>query len=59
MARLTDFHRQHTSAVPVEDLAPGTQEAAGGAPEPMEVAVEEAAATTGGERECHQNRLWR
>jgi hypothetical protein len=36
-------------AVPVEDVAPGTQEAAGGAPEPMEVAAGEAAATTGGE----------
>jgi hypothetical protein len=38
-------------AVPVEDLAPGTQGAAGGAPEPMEVAVGEAVATTGGERD--------
>jgi hypothetical protein len=37
------------SAVPVEDVAPGTQEAAGEAPEPMEVAAGEAAATTGGE----------
>jgi hypothetical protein len=37
------------SAVPVEDVAPETQEAAGGAPEPMEVTVGEAAATTGGE----------
>jgi hypothetical protein len=37
-------------AVPVESLAPETQGAARGAPEPMEVAVEEAAATTGGER---------
>jgi hypothetical protein len=37
------------SAVPVEDVAPETQEAAGGAPEPMEVAAGEAAATTGGE----------
>jgi hypothetical protein len=27
------------SAVPVEDVAPGTQEAAGEAPEPMEVAA--------------------
>jgi hypothetical protein len=33
------------SAVPVEDVTPETQGAAGGAPEPMEVA----AATTGGE----------
>jgi hypothetical protein len=37
------------SAVPVEGVAPGTQEAAGEAPEPMEVAAGEAAATTGGE----------
>jgi hypothetical protein len=37
------------SAVPVEDVAPGTQEAAGEAPEPMEVAAGEAVATTGGE----------
>jgi hypothetical protein len=35
------------SAVPVEDVMPETQGAAGGAPEPMEVAVEEATATTG------------
>jgi hypothetical protein len=38
-------------AVPIEDLAPETQGAAGGAPEPMEVAVGEAPATTGGERD--------
>jgi hypothetical protein len=37
------------SAVLVEDVAPGTQEAAGEAPEPMEAAAGEAAATTGGE----------
>jgi hypothetical protein len=37
------------SAVPVEDVTPETQGAAGGAPEPVEVAVGEAAATTGGE----------
>jgi hypothetical protein len=37
------------SAVPVEDVAPETQEVAGGAPEPMEVTVGEAVATTGGE----------
>jgi hypothetical protein len=37
------------SAVPVEDVTPETQEAAGRAPELMEVAVGEAAATTGGE----------
>ena len=36
------------SAVPVEDLAPETQGAAEGAPEQMEVAVEEATATAGG-----------
>jgi hypothetical protein len=39
------------SAVPIEDLAPATQEAAEGAPKPMEVAVEEAAVTAGGERD--------
>jgi hypothetical protein len=37
------------SAVPVEDVTPETQGAAGRAPEPIEVAVREAAATTGGE----------
>jgi hypothetical protein len=37
------------SAVPVEDVTSGTQGAAGRAPEPMEVSVGEAAATTGGE----------
>jgi hypothetical protein len=37
------------SAVPVEDVAPETQEAAVEAPEPMEVAVGEATATAGGE----------
>jgi hypothetical protein len=37
------------AAVPVEDVTPETQGAAGGAPEPIEVAVGEAAATTGGE----------
>jgi hypothetical protein len=36
------------SAVPVEDVAPGTQEAATEAPELMEVAAGGAAATTGG-----------
>jgi hypothetical protein len=36
-------------AVPVEDVAPETQEAAGRAPEPMEVSVREAAATDGRE----------
>jgi hypothetical protein len=35
-------------AVPVEDVAPGTQEAAVEAPEPMEMAAGEVAATTGG-----------
>jgi hypothetical protein len=37
------------SAVPVEDVAPETQEAAREAPKPMEVAAGEAAAATGGE----------
>jgi hypothetical protein len=37
------------AAVPIEDVTPETQGAAGGSPEPMEVAVGEAAATTGGE----------
>jgi hypothetical protein len=37
------------SAVPVEDVAPGTQEATVEAPEPTEVAAGEVAATTGGE----------
>jgi hypothetical protein len=37
------------SVVPVENLTPETQEATGGAPEPMEVAAGGAAATTGGE----------
>jgi hypothetical protein len=37
------------AAVPIEDVTPETQGAAGGAPEPMEVAVGEAAAIAGGE----------
>jgi hypothetical protein len=37
------------SAVPVEDVTPEAQEDAGRAPEPMEVAVGEAATTTRGE----------
>jgi hypothetical protein len=37
------------AAVPVEAVTPATQGAAGRAPEPMEVAVGEAATTTGGE----------
>jgi hypothetical protein len=37
------------AAVPVENLTPETQEAAGGAPEPMEMAAGGAAATIGGE----------
>jgi hypothetical protein len=37
------------SAVPVEDVAPETKEAAIEAPEPMEVAAGEATATAGGE----------
>jgi hypothetical protein len=40
-----------SSVVPVEDVALGTQEAGGEAPEPVEVAAGEAAATTGGERD--------
>jgi hypothetical protein len=39
------------SAVPVEGLAPETQGAGGRAPESMEVAVREAAAMAGGERD--------
>jgi hypothetical protein len=35
--------------VPVENLTPETQEATGGAPEPMEMAAGGAAAATGGE----------
>jgi hypothetical protein len=35
--------------VPVEDVAPETQGASGGVPKPVEVAVREAAATTGGD----------
>jgi hypothetical protein len=47
-------------AVPIENLAPETQGAAEGAPEPMEVAIEEAAATTGGERDdMLSDRLWK
>jgi hypothetical protein len=38
-----------SSAVPVEDMAPETQEAAVEASEPMEVAAGEVAVTTGGE----------
>jgi hypothetical protein len=37
------------AAVPVEDVTPETQGAAGAAPVPVEVTVGEAAATTGGE----------
>jgi hypothetical protein len=48
------------SAVPVENVAPGTQEATGEAPKPMEVATGGAAATTGGEgAPRYQNPLWR
>jgi hypothetical protein len=42
------------SAVPVEDVAPETQEAAVEASEPMEVAAGEATATTGGEEATAQ-----
>jgi hypothetical protein len=38
-------------AVPVESLTPETQGATGGAPELMEVTLEEATATSGGERD--------
>jgi hypothetical protein len=37
------------AAVPMENLTPETQEAAGGAPEPMEMAAGGAAVSTGGE----------
>jgi hypothetical protein len=37
------------AVVPVEDVTPEAQGAAGGAPKPMEVTVGEAAAATGGE----------
>jgi hypothetical protein len=37
------------ATVPIEDVTPEAQGAAGEAPEPMEVTVREAAATTGGE----------
>jgi hypothetical protein len=48
------------TGVPVEDVVPETQEAAGRAPEPMEVTVGEAAATTGGRATTRcQNLLWR
>jgi hypothetical protein len=40
------------SAVPVEDVAPETQEAAVEASEPMEVAAGEVAATAGGEKDA-------
>jgi hypothetical protein len=42
------------SAVPVEDVAPETQEAAVEASKPMEVATGEVAATTGGEEAASQ-----
>jgi hypothetical protein len=42
------------SAVPMENLTLETQEAARGAPEPMEVAAGEAAAATGGEEAATQ-----
>jgi hypothetical protein len=41
-------------AVPMENLTPETREATGGAPELMEVAAGEAAATTGGEEATAQ-----
>jgi hypothetical protein len=42
------------AVVPMENLTPETQEAVGGAPELMEVAAVEAAATTGGEEATAQ-----
>jgi hypothetical protein len=45
------------AAVPMENLTPETQEAAGGAPELMEVAAREAAAMTGGEEATAQPEL--
>jgi hypothetical protein len=39
------------SVVPVEDVTPETEETAEGAPEQMEVVVEEAAVTAGGEHD--------
>jgi hypothetical protein len=42
------------SVVPVENLTPETREAIGGAPELMEVAAGEAAATTGGDEATAQ-----
>jgi hypothetical protein len=47
------------AVVPMENLTPETQEATGGAPEQVEVATGEAAATTGGEGATCQNLLWR
>jgi hypothetical protein len=47
-------------AVPTERLTPEVQEAAGGAPELMEVAVGEASTTTGGEEStAHPEPAWR
>jgi hypothetical protein len=43
-----------SAVVPMERLTPEVQEAAGGAPEQMEVAVGEAATTTGGEEATAQ-----
>jgi hypothetical protein len=48
------------AVVPMENLTPETREAVGGAPELMEVAAGEAAATTGERRPPRsQNLLWR
>jgi hypothetical protein len=46
------------SAVPVKNVAPGTQEATVEAPEPMEVAAGEAAATTGGGGDDAEDHVW-
>jgi hypothetical protein len=54
---LTDVEAEGSeipAAVPTERLTPGTQEATGGAPELMEVAAGEAAATTEGEEATAQ-----
>jgi hypothetical protein len=46
------------AAVPMQRSTPEVPEAAGGAPEQMEVAAMEAAMATGGESR-HQSLLWR
>jgi hypothetical protein len=52
--------RDIPAAVPMQNLTPEVPEAAGGAPEQMEVAIGEAATATGGEEPSrHQSPLWR